>query len=109
MATKSNVRPPRLGDWYVLTRQGADSLDFPNAPPGTIELIVSEALTSLGRSGVHAATFGGSAVRVCKYQAFDTLAKHVSQPEQIQPMGNEWGMKVKMLTKSYSMITKSFR
>lgn len=40
----------------------SDSLDFPNAPPGTIELIVTEALHSLGKSGVHAATFGGSAV-----------------------------------------------
>jgi hypothetical protein len=65
--------------------------DFPNAPPGTIELIVSTALISLGRAGVHAATFGGSA------------------PEQLQPVGSDWGWRVKMLTKSYSVITKTFR
>jgi len=66
------------------------SLDFPDAPGGTIEMILYEAIQNMGRAGVTSATFGGSA------------------PPALVPVGKDWGIRIKLLSKTYSAIVKSF-
>jgi len=66
------------------------SLDFPNAPAGTIEMIMFHAIDTMGKAGVNNATFGGAA------------------PPQLTPIGKDWGMRIKLLSKTYGAIVKQF-
>jgi ergosteryl-3beta-O-L-aspartate synthase len=70
--------------------QAKYSLDFPDAPSGTIELIVTHALSAASQAGIKKLTFGGGAA------AHLTPGHHLS------------GTKVKMLSATYDTIMKQF-
>jgi aspartyl-tRNA synthetase len=64
------------------------SLDFPDAPNGTIEYIITQALEAAQESGTRSITFGAAAA------------------PNFRPVSNLKGMKVKMLSHSYHSIAK---
>lgn len=67
------------------------SLSFPDAPSGSIELLLSTAITQLAEAGCHSATFGTSA------------ATHLGQGS------HQSAFKMKTLSKAYDAITSSFK
>ena len=62
------------------------SLDFPNAPSGTIEKIITHAMHAAAQDGTKNLTFGGSAT------------------SQLTPVRHMHGVRVKMLSHSYKAI-----
>ena len=66
------------------------SLDFPNAPNGVIEYIVTQAIQTAAKSGVKGLTFGAGAT------------------SQLIPGHNMQGTKVKMLEHTYEALAKQF-
>ncbi|KAJ6008896.1 hypothetical protein N7499_001056 [Penicillium canescens] len=66
------------------------SLDFPGAPNGVIEYIVTHAIQTAAKSGVKALTFGAGAT------------------SQLIPGHNMHGTKVKMLEHTYEALAKQF-
>lgn len=70
--------------------QAKYTLDFPNAPSGTIELITTHALRAAAASGITQVTFGGGA------------AQHLTPGHGLS------GARVRMLQGTYDAITKQF-
>ena len=67
------------------------SLDFPNAPSGTIEHAILHAVRVAKDSGTKTMTFGGAATA------------------ELHPMHHLHGMRVKMLQSTYKTIAKEFK
>lgn len=66
------------------------SLDFPGAPSGSIEYIITHAIQSAARTGVKSLTFGGGATST------------------LTPGHNMSGVKVKVLQHTYDALAKQF-
>jgi len=71
--------------------QAKYALDFPGAPRGTIELILSHALKAAQEAGAKSVTFGASAA------------------SSLEPGHNLSGVRTKMLANSYSAIATSLK
>ena len=78
----------QLAPWHGF--QVKFSISFPEAPSGSIELLLSTAITTMGEAGCQSATFGTSA------------ANHLGQGS------HQSALKMKTLSKTYDAITSSF-
>ncbi|KAH8885463.1 aspartyl-tRNA synthetase [Thozetella sp. PMI_491] len=67
------------------------ALDFPGAPSGTIELLISSAVQSLAKSGIKSVTFGVGATRTMEIG------------------GNLHGVRAKLLSRTYASVTEKLR